>query len=212
MNQGTFSIGCVAVALASGIGAQETGIPALEALNSALRDERAWQAEYSQEYVAAGMGAGEEVSGVVVVAFPDHALFRAVEPPGQMMGLEGRLVRLVDLGAPSCDEHQLDDAEWARVPLAAVLDPQGAVDRFSVLGHGERGFILVPREPGGVDRVEVVLGANDLPEEVVVVDPQGATNRLRFTSWRPTDGPPSGQWLPEPPPGLECISDDSADF
>jgi hypothetical protein len=212
MNQVTFSIVCVVAALASGVAAEETGIPALEALNSALRDKPAWQAEYSQEYVAAGMGAGDEVSGVVVVAFPDQALFRAVEPPGQMMGLEGRLVRLVDLGVPSCDEHQLDDDEWARVPLAAVLDPRGAVDSFTVLGHGERGFILIPREPGGVDRVEVVLGENDLPEQVVVVDPQGAINRLRFTSWRPTDGPPDGSWLPSPPPGLECIGDDRADF
>ena len=212
MKNAALSIAVIAVAITSGIGAQDAGMPALEALNSALRDEPAWQAEYSQEYVAAGMGAGDEVSGVVVVAFPDHALFRAVEPPGQMMGLEGRLVRLVDLEVPSCDEHQLDDDEWARVPLAAVLDPRGAVDRFTVLALGERGFTLVPREPGGVDRVEVVLGDNDLPDEVVVVDPQGATNRLRFTAWRPVEGPPGGQWLPESPPGLTCIGDDRAGF
>jgi len=187
-------------------------MPALEALNSSLRDASAWQAEYSQEYVAAGMSAGEELLGVVVVAFPDRALFRTVEPPGQMMGLEGRMVRLVDLDVPSCDQHHLDDDEWARVPLAAVLDPQGAVDRFTVLELGARGFTLVPREPGGVDRVEVVLGEIDLPEEVVVIDPQGATNRLRFTSWRPVDGPPDGSWLPEPPPGLACTGDDQAGF
>lgn len=185
---------------------------ALERLNSALRAESSWRADYSQEYVAAGMGAGDEVSGVVVVGWPDRALFRAGDPSIQMMGLDGRLVRLVDLEVPSCDEHQLDDDEWARVPLAAVLDPQGAVDRFTVLEHGERGFILVPREPGGVDRVEVVLGENDLPNEVVVVDPQGATNRLQFTDWRPTEGPADGQWLPEPPPGLVCIGDDQAGF
>jgi len=181
---------------------------ALEALNAALRDKPAWQAEYSQEYVAAGMGAGDEVSGVVVVGFPDQALFRATAPPGQMMGLEGRSVRLVDFEVPSCEEHQLDDDEWSRVPLAAVLDPPSAVDRFTVLALGANGFTLVPREPGGVDRVEVVLGDSDLPDEVVVVDPQGATNRLRFTAWRPADGPPDGKWLPEPPPGLECIGDD----
>jgi hypothetical protein len=212
MKKAPFSIAVIAVAIASGVGAQETGIPSLEALSSALRGEPAWQADYSQEYVAAGMGAGEEVSGVVVVAFPDRALFRAVNPAGQVMGLEGRLVRLVDLEVPSCDEHELDDDEWARVPLAAVLDPRGAVDRFTILGHGESGFILVPRDAGGIDRVEVVLGKNDLPDEVVVVDPQGATNRLRFTSWRPADGPPDGEWLPAPPPGLECIGDDGGAF
>jgi hypothetical protein len=212
MKKTALSIAVIAVAVASGIGAQETGMPALEALNSALSDEPAWQAEYSQEYVAAGMGAGDEISGFVMVSFPDRALFRAVEPPGQVMGLEGRLVRLVDLEVPSCDEHQLDDDEWARVPLAAVLDPRGAVDRFTVLDHGEKGFTLVPREPGGVDRVDVVLGENDLPDEVVVVDPQGATNRLRFTAWHPVDGPPNGQWLPSPPPGLECIGDVGGDF
>ena len=71
--------------------------------------------------------------------------------------------------------------------MAAVLDPRGAVDRFTVLEHGDRGFVLVPREPGGVDRLEVVLGGGDLPEEVIVVDPQGATNRLRFTDWQKSD-------------------------
>jgi hypothetical protein len=212
MKKAAISIAVMAVAIASGSGAGETGVAALEALNSALRGKPAWQADYSQEYIAAGMGAGDEVSGVVVVAFPDRALFRALEPAGQMMGLEGRLVRLVDLEVPSCDEHQLDDDEWARVPLAAVLDPRGAIDRFTILEHGENGFILVPREAGGIDRVEVVLGEYDLPEEVVVVDPQGATNRLLFTSWRPADGPPDGEWLPEPPPGLECIGDDGGSF
>ena len=187
-------------------------MPALEALNSALRDQPAWQAEYTQKYVAAGMRTGDEVSGVVFLAYPDRALFRTVAPPGQMMGLEGRLVRLVDLEVPSCDDHHLDVDEWARVPLAAVLDPQSAVDRFTILDHGDRGFSLVPREPGGVDRVDVILGNGDLPDEVVVVDPQGATNRLRFTVWRPADGPPGGSWLPEPPPGLECVGDDGAGF
>jgi hypothetical protein len=187
--------------------AQDPGMAALEALGGALRGAEAWQAQYRQEYIAAGMSAGERVAGVVVVAWPDRALFRAGDPTTQMMGLDGLVVRLVDLEAPSCDEHILDAEEWARIPLAAVLDPRGAVDRFTVLEHGDRGFVLVPREPGGVDRLEVVLGGGDLPEEVIVVDPQGATNRLRFTDWQKSDGPPDGRWLPDPPPGLTCITD-----
>jgi hypothetical protein len=196
------------VAVVPAAHAQQAGMAALEALNSALRSESAWRAEYRQEYVAAGMTGGEEVSGVVVVGWPDRASFRTLDPPNQMMGLEGRLVRLVDLQVPSCDQHRLDDDEWARVPLAAVLDPRGAIDRFTVLELGARGFILVPHEPGGVDRVEVALGKDDLPVKVVIVDPQGATNNLHFSAWRPAQGPPDGAWLPQPPPGLECITDE----
>jgi len=200
-----FAMGCL---FGGSAAAQDSGMEALEALGGALRQTGgAWQAQYRQEYVAAGMSAGEDVAGVVVVAWPDRALFRAGDTSTQMMGLDGRVVRLVDLEAPSCDEHLLDAEEWARVPLAAVLDPRGAVDHFTVLEHGERGFVLVPHQPGGVDRLEVVLGDDDLPEEVVVVDPQGATNRLTFTSWRKTEGPPDGKWLPDPPPGLDCITD-----
>lgn len=197
-------VGCLSVGMAV---AQDPGMMALEALGGALRAAEAWQASYLQEYIAAGMSGGEQISGVVVVAWPDRALFRAGEPATQLMGLEGLVVRLVDLEAPSCDEHVLDAEEWARVPLAAVLDPRGAVDRFTVLARGDRGFALVPHEPGGVDRLEVVLGADDLPEEVVIVDPQGATNRLRFSDWRESQGPRDGLWLPEPPPGLDCIAD-----
>jgi hypothetical protein len=38
-------IAVIAVAFASGVGAQEAGMPALEALNSALREKPAWQAK-----------------------------------------------------------------------------------------------------------------------------------------------------------------------
>ncbi|MCU0233713.1 MAG: hypothetical protein MUE90_06755 [Thermoanaerobaculales bacterium] len=198
----------LAAALLGGAGlAGAAGMDLLEALGAALRGAAAWQADYTQEYVAAGMTAGEEVAGVVTVAWPDRALFAGGVPPSQLMGLEGRVVRLLDLEVPSCDEHVLGDDEWARVPLAAVLDPRGAVERFTVLDHGERGFALVPREPGGVARVEVSLDGRDLPAEVVVVDPQGAVNRLRFGGWRAAAGPPDGRWLPEPPRGLDCVRD-----
>ena len=198
---------CIAAALVAPVAAQDSGISRLETLGSALRGEAAWRADYHQEYLPAGMETGEEVTGTVWVAWPDRALFRSGSPAQRLMGLEGRRVRLLDLEVESCDEHVLNDDEWARVPLAAVLDPGGAVTHFTVLARGERGIVLAPREPGGVDRVEVVLGNDDLPIEVVVVDPQGATNRLRFIDWRPADGPPDGQWLPPSPPDLSCVTD-----
>ena len=122
------------------------------------------------------------------------------------MGMQGRRVRLVDLEVPSCDDHVLDDAEWARMPLAAVLDPQQAVDQFSIVDQGQRGIVLVPHEPGGVSRVEVVLTSDDLPSVVVIIDPQGATNRFVFDNWHAAEMPPSGSWLPEAPRQVECVT------
>ena len=195
--------GVLAASAAAGSG----GMDALQQLGGALRSAPAWHGEYTQEYISAGMSSGEVLVGEVLAAWPDRALFRTGDPTSQLMGLDGRVVRLVDPSVPSCDEHLLDDDEWARIPLAAVLDPHSALDHFTVLEHGEHGFALVPREPGGVARLEVVLNDANLPQEVVVIDPQGATNRLRFTSWRSSDGPPGGSWLPEAPPGLDCIGD-----
>ena len=194
-------------ALASTVAAGGGGMEALEELGGVLRGAPAWQGEYRQEYISAGMSSGEVLVGQVLTAWPDRALFHTGDPTTQLMGLDGRVVRLVDLSVPSCDEHLLDDDEWARIPLAAVLDPKSALVHFTVLEHGEHGFALVPREPGGVARLEVVLNDANLPQEVVVIDPQGATNRLVFTNWRSTDGPPGGSWLPDPPPGLDCVLD-----
>jgi hypothetical protein len=196
-----------ALGLCFDVGGQEQGIQRLSALGDALRSAEAWQAIYTQEYVATGMTAGEVVTGSVTVAWPDHAVFRTGEPVWQIMALDGRKVRLIDLQVPSCDEHLLDDDEWARVPLAAVLDPSGALDHFAVLDLAGGGFALEPRQPGGVSRVEVRLDSRSLPAEVIITDPQGSVNRLRFDRWIEGAPPEGDQWLPDPPEGLDCISD-----
>ncbi|HOC41814.1 MAG TPA: outer-membrane lipoprotein carrier protein LolA [Thermoanaerobaculales bacterium] len=197
-----------AALLATGPAASQEGpIAVLESLAGALRARPVWTASYHQEFVPAGMTAGEQVDGDVWVGWPDRAHFRSGDPTLRIMGLDGRLVRLVDLDLPTCEDHRLDDDEWARIPLAAVLDPQAAVDRFTVLGIGERGVALEPRRPGGVARVEVHLRADNLPLEVVVIDPQGATNRLKFGAWTPLEQPPPGGWLPPAPAGVECTGE-----
>jgi hypothetical protein len=175
-----------------------------------VADEPAWTAVYRQEYVPAGMALGEEAVGQVWLAWPDRALFHTGKPPVRLMGLEGRTARLVDLDAGSCDEHRLAEREWERFPLAVLLDPEGAVDRFDLDAAGESGVVLRPREPGGVDRVEVEVGDDGLPAEVVIVDPQGATNRFRFTAWSAAPGPPEGDWLPPTPSGVVCVTDRGA--
>lgn len=197
---------CGLLALLPAVGlSQPTGpIDRLEALGRTLRAERAWQASYHQEYVAAGMSSGEEVDGTVWVSWPDRALFRSGDPTSRYMGMDGRRVRLLDLEESTCDDHLIDDDEWARIPLAAVLDPQQALDRFTVLDLGRDALALIPREPGGVARVEVELAPDGMPAEVVVIDPQGAVNRLLFESWRSAQAPAGGSWLPEPPEDIDC--------
>ena len=177
----------------------------LEELGRALRSRPVWTASYTQEYIAAGMTQGTFETGRVWVAWPDRARFETGDPPVRMMGLAGRQVRLVDLEVPSCDEELLDDEQWARIPLAAVLDPHEALERFTVLESGDDGIALVPREIGGVSRVVVVLGTGSLPARVTVIDPQGAVNRLDFEAWTEAAGPPGGGWLPAAPEGVECI-------
>ncbi|MCP4902146.1 MAG: hypothetical protein GY906_34700 [bacterium] len=182
------------------------GLEFLLEVGEAIKASPCWSAEYRQEYLAPGMTLGDEVSGQVWIAWPDQALFEAGRPAQRTMGLDGRTVRLLDYEVLSCDEHTLTDDEWARVPLAAVLDPSRALERFSVLGLDERGFALEPYATEGVERVEVKLAKNGLPADVVIIDPQGATNRLVFTGWKRSK-PPNGGWLPEPPDEIECAAD-----
>lgn len=196
----------IAIVAVHGV-AQDGPVTKLEALSRALRLEPAWSASYHQEYVATGMTLGEETTGTVWVAWPDRAHFRAGNPVDRLMGLEGRRVRLVDLATPSCDDHVLDEAEWARVPLAAVLDPRAAIDRFTIVDRDDDGVTLIPREPGGVARVDVQLGPDNLPRRVVIVDPQGSRNQLEFVGWRASSPPVEEGWLPVPPAGVDCLED-----
>jgi hypothetical protein len=186
--------------------AGEAPLEVLERFSRTLRSQTAWHAVYDQEYVPAGMTLGDTAEGEVWVAWPDRARFTTGRPPVREMALEGRVARLVDLELETCDDHRVSDDEWARIPLAAVLDPRGTVDRFTLV-EADGGVALVPRIPGGVARVELVVGADGMPSRVVVIDVQGAVNRLSFRSWQPSVGPPGGRWMPEPPAGVTCSSD-----
>jgi hypothetical protein len=199
-------LGLVAVGQAV---AQDRGMDRLQALSSALQAHPSWRSSYHQEYIPAGMSSGDEVDGVAWVSWPDRARFDEGQPWIRSMGLKGRSVRLVDLEVGTCDEHELDDQEWARVPLAAVLDPAGAVEHFTVLELGDRGLALEPREPGGVARVEVELDDRNLPVAVEVIDPQGSLNRIRFSGWAEDPGLEATWWLPSPPADVPCIGDDA---
>lgn len=179
----------------------------LQALGTALQTRSAWTASYTQEYVPPGMTLGEEVVGRVWVAWPDKALFSTGSPVVRWMGLSGRLIRLLDFENSSCDDHLLTAEEWERIPLIAVLDPQAAVEQFSVVAEDERGLVLIPRQSGGVSRVTILIGQDGLPAQVVVSDPQGAVSTFDFRDWQSAEGPPEGSWLPDPSEGIICIAD-----
>lgn len=197
---------CIGV---SGVQSQEPALDRLDSLNRALARQAGWVADFKQESIPVGMSK-EVAKGRVWLAWPDRSLFLTGEPPYQKMGLSGRTVRLIDLRDETCDERVLTDREWERIPLAAVLDPRGALVHFTVADQDDDGIALIPKEPGGVDRVVVKLGGDDLPFEVTILDPQGAVNRLRFTNWNISAEPPEGLWLPTPPEGVECTVDPGA--
>jgi len=199
-------IPAVLVACQSASAEQSSGIDRLERMARKLKTHTAWKGQYHQVYLPAGMTQGEESSGTVWLAWPDKAMFQTDEEPGRITGLDGRVVRLIDLEVPSCDQQELSDEEWAQMPLAAAIDPQGALDHFAVLALDEQGVALIPKALSGVARVEVVMNAEDLPRQVTILDPQGATNTFSFDSWKARElGPPKG-WLGQPPPGLNCVS------
>lgn len=198
----------IAILMSGTAGAdRDPAMERLQALGTALQTRSTWTASYVQEYVPPGMSLGERVVGQVWVAWPDKALFATGRPVVRWMGLNGRLVRLLDFQNLSCDDHLLTTGEWERIPLIAVLDPRAALAQFSIVADGDRGLILIPREVGGVARVEIATSEDGLPARVVVTDPQGAVSTFDFSDWQAAEGPPDGAWLPAPPDGIVCIAD-----
>lgn len=198
----------IGVICAGATGAEvDPAMDRLQAVGIALKVRNTWSADYQQEYLLPGTTVGEVVSGTVWISWPDKALFATGDPVQRWMGLAGRQVRLLDLEMESCDDHLLTAEEWERIPLVAVLDPDNALARFTIVAEGERGLVLIPREEGGVARVVIETGSDGLPAKVVVIDSQEATSTFVFTSWEPSSGPPNGLWLPESPEGIPCIGD-----
>lgn len=191
-------------AAATTIGADDDpAIERLTALGEAMRSQPVLSSEYVQVNLPAGMSLGDEVRGRVWVSWPDRALFVWGDPEVGQMGLDGRRTRVLDRETGTCDDHHLTEEEWQQVPLAAVLEPAAAMDRFVVIARDHGGFDLIPRESGGVDRIEVELDGESFPTRLVITNPQGGTNTFEFGGWKVADAPRQG-WLPDPPRGVEC--------
>ena len=194
----------VLVAVCSAV-ADDDSLGKLVALRAALQAEAVWQVPFTQEYVPAGFSEGDRVTGQLWLQWPDRMLFVSGEPPVQWLGLHGRQVRLLDLDAETCEDHRLSDQEWERIPLVAVLDPQRAVELFSITAGADGEIVLLPSGRSDLERLQLAVAENGLPLELVVHDGQGSVNRFLFEGWEAAES--SVEWIPQPPDGVACFGE-----
>jgi hypothetical protein len=197
--------GLLTSAVGAAAGAADDPMATLVELREALQAETAWVVEFDQEYIPAGFDDGDRVTGRLWLAWPDRMLFVSGDPPVQWLGLEGRWTRLIDLDAGTCEDHRLTDEEWERIPLVVVLDPQRAVELFTITSSPDGAVVLLPAQRSDLERVQLRVDAAGLPLELEVHDGQGSINRFDFGTWSPASSDVA--WIPEPPEDVSCFGE-----
>lgn len=181
--------------------------PLLQALVAALQKAPAWQAAFTQAFAPAGFSTSTEEKGVVTFSHPSRVRFDYTSAPHRIFAVDGSEARMLDGATGSCQAWSLGEGAWAALPLAALTDP-GALRQLYSVRQQQRRLVLQPHKPMiEVARLEVAVGSNGLPEEVVVEDAQGNRNRFRFTGWRQLETVPSGFFAPSPSGGQACASE-----
>lgn len=161
----------------------------LAELAHALAGAPAWEAGFTQEYLPAGFEDGTSESGTVIVASPDRLRFTYEGFSPRIFASDGVVVRLVDVEGETCDAMLLDQATWGRLPLAAMMDPGASAHHFRVTPE-VGGFTLTPVDADpDVETIRIIVGADSLPTELVILDPQGNRNSFSFAAWRRTRDP-----------------------
>ncbi|MFI5142894.1 MAG: outer membrane lipoprotein carrier protein LolA [Thermoanaerobaculales bacterium] len=191
------------------LAAVAAGTPtSLEQLAAALRASRAWRAEFVQTYTPQGFDHGTSEPGILTVVPPAKVRFDYTASGGRVFAVDGSISRLVDVGNGSCEAIRLDRGTWAKLPLAAVLDP-AAAGRTFVIEAKDHTLRLVPREPTA-DLAEVTITLDDdrLPRAVLVQDTAGNRNRFSFTRWQTTSEPPAKLFAPSLPGSPPCLPED----
>ncbi len=160
------------------------GSSPLEDLAAKLQQKPAWEAEFVQTFVPAGLSKGTEEKGRVWFAHPSRVRFEYTGKPRRVFAVDGAIARMVDFDAGTCHASHLPEETWASLPLAGLSDP-GAVRSLFQVEEGPATITLVPRqESQELARVEVKLGSDGLPHQVVVEDGSGNRNVFRFSQWR----------------------------
>ena len=144
--------------------------PRLEQLAAALRGSRAWRADFVQTYIPQGFDQGTSEAGALTLVPPAELRFDYIAGGGRVFAVDGTVSRLVDAANGSCDAARLDRGSWARLPLAAVLDPGAAERAFAVTGSDHQ-LQLVPHEPTpDLALVTITLDDALMPRKVLVRD------------------------------------------
>lgn len=156
----------------------------LEQLAAKLQAAPAWQAEFSQSFVPAGLSRGSQEHGTFTFAHPSRVRFDYQSDPKRTFAVDGSLARMVDAEAGTCQALELSQGAWASLPLVTLTDP-GALRGFFTVEEKAQAITLMPRQPSPeLARVVVHLGPDGLPQEVLVEDGSGNQNRFRFSRWR----------------------------
>ncbi len=175
----------------------------LETLHRALTGAAAWRVEFVQSYIPAGLDAGTQESGTMLLAPPARLRFDYRGASPRVFAVDGAVARLVEPAAGSCDAVALDRGSWGRLPLTALLDPQAARHAFQVeAGPGQ--LRLVPADAAlGLAEIVVVVGPQSLPVAVRISDSLGNRNEFRLSGWTAVADPgmaPFQPHLPDSPP------------
>lgn len=180
------------------------GTDALDRLAGALRGAAAWQARFVQRYVPEGLQTGTTEGGTLTLVAPSSLRFDYAGASPRTFATDGTVARLVDQRAGTCDAVRLDAGTWARLPLAAVLDPGAARRAFLVDSSGAT-LHLVPRDPTPeLAELTVTLGPDSLPSEVTVRDSSANLNTFTLSGWRAVRKPPAKSFTPALPGSPPC--------
>ncbi|HUK11822.1 MAG TPA: outer membrane lipoprotein carrier protein LolA [Thermoanaerobaculaceae bacterium] len=190
--------------LALALLAAPAAAPSLEQLAAALRASPGWQVEFVQTYTPEGFDEGTSEPGTLTLAPPARLRFDYAGASPRVFAVDGSVARLVDPGNASCEATRLDQGAWARLPLAAILDPAAAERTFAVEASAGR-LRLVPREKVP-ELAEVVIGLDGgtLPHTVLVRDASGNRNQFALTRWKPIAAPAAALFAPSLPGKAPC--------
>jgi outer membrane lipoprotein-sorting protein len=180
----------------------------LERLAAALRGAAAWQADFVQSYTPAGFAAATVDRGTVIVAAPARLRFDYSTGSRRAFAVDAVVARLVDFTGGTCDAVRLDEGAWARLPLAAILDPSSAERAFAVAAVG-RTLTLTPRQPtADLSELAVTVDDKDMPVLVAVTDASGNRNEFALSHWRAAAALPDAAFRPGLPGEAPCAPEE----